>query len=72
MAQKLGDVVFRRTDLGTGAHPGAAALRICAHVMARELGWDEPRMRQELKEVETAFPRPARASQHSPASQAVS
>jgi glycerol-3-phosphate dehydrogenase len=61
MAQKLGDVVFRRTDLGTGGYPGAAALRKCAAVMARELGWDRDRIQKELAEVEAAFPRALRS-----------
>lgn len=53
---KLADVVFRRTDLGTGANPGDAALETCAELMARELGWSEGRRRQELDEVRRAFP----------------
>lgn len=57
MAQKLGDVVFRRTDLGTGGFPGDDALRACADLMAAELGWNESRMRLELEEVTSAFPR---------------
>ena len=57
MAQKLGDVVFRRTDLGTGGFPGNDALRTCADLMAAELGWGESRVRQELEEVTSAFPR---------------
>jgi glycerol-3-phosphate dehydrogenase len=57
MAQKLGDVVFRRTDLGTGEFPGDDALRTCADIMAAELGWNESRVRQELEEVTSAFPR---------------
>jgi glycerol-3-phosphate dehydrogenase len=56
MAQKLGDVVFRRTDLGTAGHPGEAALRECAAVMAGELGWDERRLESELAEVGEAYP----------------
>lgn len=56
MAQKLGDVVFRRTDLGTGGHPGENALKRCADLMASELGWDEDRVRRELEEVEYVFP----------------
>ena len=60
MAQKLGDVVFRRTDLGTGEYPGAAALRMCATLMGQELGWDENRIRHELNEVEKVFPRHTR------------
>lgn len=56
MAQTLGDVVFRRTDLGTGGHPGDTALTTCAALMASELGWDETRAQQELEEVIGAFP----------------
>jgi glycerol-3-phosphate dehydrogenase len=56
MAWKLGDVVFRRTDLGTGGDPGEEALRTCAELMASELGWDKDRMDKELEEVRTIFP----------------
>ncbi|MFQ5705733.1 MAG: FAD-dependent oxidoreductase [Gemmatimonadales bacterium] len=56
MAQKLGDTVFRRTDLGTGGDPGEPALRECAALMASECGWDEGRVRDELAEVRAAFP----------------
>jgi glycerol-3-phosphate dehydrogenase len=51
MAQKLSDVVFRRTDLGTMGHPGMAALSACAELMATELSWDAQRVNQELAEV---------------------
>ena len=57
MAQKLGDVVFRRTDLGTGGHPGEAALNTCSDLMAAELGWDKSRIRKELDAVQATFPR---------------
>jgi glycerol-3-phosphate dehydrogenase len=56
MAQKLSDVVFRRTDLGTGGHPGEDALAACAQLMARELEWDQRRLGQELAEVNACFP----------------
>jgi glycerol-3-phosphate dehydrogenase len=56
MAQKLGDVVFRRTDLGTAGHPGEDALRACAALMAAELKWDAARVQQELDEVRMVFP----------------
>jgi glycerol-3-phosphate dehydrogenase len=56
MAQKLGDVVLRRTELGTGGHPGENALQACADLMARELGWTENRVRTELTEVRASFP----------------
>jgi glycerol-3-phosphate dehydrogenase len=55
MAQKLGDVVFRRTDLGTAGDPGAAALSTCAALMAAELKWDKTRMQKELDEVQQVF-----------------
>ena len=55
MAQKLSDVIFRRTELGTAGHPGALCLKSCAGIMARELGWEQKRMLKEIEEVETAF-----------------
>ena len=51
MAQKLSDVVLRRTDLGTAMNPGDAALQEAARIMAEELGWDEVRMKREIEEV---------------------
>jgi glycerol-3-phosphate dehydrogenase len=56
MAQKLGDVVFRRTDLGVAGHPGESALRTCAALMAAELKWDKARVERELDEVRQIFP----------------
>jgi glycerol-3-phosphate dehydrogenase len=56
MAQKLSDIVFRRTDLGTAGHPGDTALQTCAELMAAELGWNDARRHQELAEVRAAFP----------------
>ena len=56
MAQKLGDVVFRRTELGTGGYPGEVALKACADVMASELRWDEGRVEKETGEVRALFP----------------
>ncbi|MCP2500360.1 MAG: glycerol-3-phosphate dehydrogenase/oxidase [Deltaproteobacteria bacterium] len=55
MAEKIGDVVFRRTDMGTGGHPGEVALLECARLMASELGWDEDRVREEIDEVREEF-----------------
>jgi glycerol-3-phosphate dehydrogenase len=52
----LGDVVFRRTDLGTGGNPGEDALRACAELMGAQFGWNAARIRQELAEVEAQFP----------------
>jgi glycerol-3-phosphate dehydrogenase len=56
LACKLGDVVFRRTELGTGGHPGEPALQSCAALMAHELKWDANRVTQELGEVRSVFP----------------
>jgi glycerol-3-phosphate dehydrogenase len=55
MAMKLGDVVFRRTGLGTIGNPGESSLQNCAHIMADELGWDDSRIQRELNEVKEAF-----------------
>jgi glycerol-3-phosphate dehydrogenase len=56
MAQKLSDVVFRRTDLGTGGYPGKDILRECANIMAEELNWSTIRIERELNEVENEIP----------------
>ena len=56
MAAKLGDVVFRRTDLGSAGHPGEGPLTAAAALVAKELGWDEARIGRELAEVRRRFP----------------
>jgi glycerol-3-phosphate dehydrogenase len=56
LAYKLGDVVLRRTELGTGGNPGAAALEQCAALMAQEHKWSKARMQSEVAEVRRAFP----------------
>jgi glycerol-3-phosphate dehydrogenase len=55
MAQKLSDVVFRRTDLGSAGHPGNEALRVCVETMGAELGWGPERSRTELDEISCAL-----------------
>lgn len=55
MAQKLVDVVMRRTELGTAGHPGAEALQQCAELMGRELGWTAERQAAEIAEVNRVF-----------------
>lgn len=59
MALKLGDAVIRRTEAGAAGHPGSDALERAGAIMARALGWDEWRVRNEVAEVE-AFYRPPR------------
>lgn len=55
MAQKLADVILRRTELGSAGNPGDKALKTCALIMARELGWDESRVQREIEEVRAVF-----------------
>jgi glycerol-3-phosphate dehydrogenase len=55
MAHKLGDVVFRRTELGSTGHPGDEALEACAATMAHLMGWSEASKEQELEEVKASF-----------------
>ncbi|NJO38675.1 MAG: glycerol-3-phosphate dehydrogenase, partial [Rhizobiales bacterium] len=72
MAQTLGDVVFRRTDLATGSYPGDAALRQIAAAVAPMLGWSEAEITAQIEAVEGRFPKRAilaagRAPAHDPA-----
>jgi glycerol-3-phosphate dehydrogenase len=55
MAVRLSDIVFRRTDLATGGHPGKAALQEAANLAALELGWDEKRRAEEVAGIERRF-----------------
>jgi glycerol-3-phosphate dehydrogenase len=55
MATRLSDLVFRRTDLATGGHPGEAALAEAADLVAHELRWDERRRAEEVAGVESRF-----------------
>ena len=55
MAEKLEDVVLRRTELGTAGHPGHEALAGCAQIMAPELGWDTERLHSEVQQLERLF-----------------
>jgi glycerol-3-phosphate dehydrogenase len=58
MAQKLADVIFRRTTLGLSGYPGVARLQACAAIMARELGWDDERTHREVDAVQAVFGTP--------------
>jgi glycerol-3-phosphate dehydrogenase len=57
MALRLEDVVLRRTDLGSGEHPGRAALEAAAARMRALLGWSEDREREELAATEEILAR---------------
>lgn len=56
-AVDLASVVLRRTELGSAGHPGRASLESCAAVLARELGWDEAKKKNEIENVEEIFRR---------------
>jgi glycerol-3-phosphate dehydrogenase len=58
MAQRLGDVIYRRTELGAGLRPSRPALEGCARLMAAELGWTPARTVEEIELAERAFPVP--------------
>jgi len=51
MAQKLTDVVYRRTPLGKVQLPDINSLRVCAELMANEAGWDPIRCEEEIAAV---------------------
>lgn len=57
MAQTLSDIVFRRTELGTGSHPGEAALKDVATFMQQLRGWTAKRTMDERRMVDEQFAR---------------
>jgi glycerol-3-phosphate dehydrogenase len=57
MALNLKDIIFRRTDLGTGCPPDDAAMKTCAEIAARELKWSEAAMTEEISQVYATYPR---------------
>ena len=50
MAQKLTDVVFRRTSSGIAGNQRDEALRSTAVIMSKELGWDDMRTQREISD----------------------
>ena len=55
MAETLGDVVFRRTELGSAENPGDTSLRFSAQVMARDLNWSQDKIDKELEGVRKVY-----------------
>jgi len=55
MAQKLADVIRRRTELGSAGYPGDAAVQASAALMATELGWDAEKTQQEIRDVQAIY-----------------
>jgi glycerol-3-phosphate dehydrogenase len=57
MAQRMADVVFRRTELGTAGHPGTAALDQLQQLMRAECAWSERRVAEERAAVDAHLQR---------------
>jgi glycerol-3-phosphate dehydrogenase len=55
MAMHLDDVVLRRTNLGSGSHPGPSAIADAASVMQPLLGWSESQRRDEVAATEAVL-----------------
>jgi glycerol-3-phosphate dehydrogenase len=55
MAVALGDVLLRRTGLGSAGYPGEAVVDACAQVIAGECGWDGARAVKEKAEVKAFY-----------------
>lgn len=55
MAQKLSDVILRRTDLGSAGNPGDRVLYDCADIMGYELQWDQSRKHKEVEQVKKYY-----------------
>lgn len=51
MAVNLGDVVFRRVDIGSTGLPDDDTLKACARLMARELSWDKSKIDKEITRI---------------------
>ncbi len=51
MAQKLSDVILRRTELGTAFSPQEECLSSCAKIMAMDLDWDPALLQREIREM---------------------
>lgn len=55
MAQKLEDVVLRRTELGSAEYPGNEGLETCACIMAQEMGWGRSRIQEEINNIRSIY-----------------
>jgi glycerol-3-phosphate dehydrogenase len=55
MAFHLDDAVFRRTGMGTLGNPGDKALKKCADMMGKLLGWSEEQKKKEIAWAKTYF-----------------
>lgn len=56
MAQRLSDIVFRRTDLGSGGAPDPDALKHCATLVKPLLKLSDAEVQRQLEEVDARIP----------------
>jgi glycerol-3-phosphate dehydrogenase len=57
-AQTLPDILFRRTGIALLGHPGKDIIEKTARIAAKELSWDEIRIRDEIKRTEALLKLP--------------
>jgi glycerol-3-phosphate dehydrogenase len=55
MAVHLQDVILRRTDMGSGAHPGRTAVEQAGAAMQSLMGWSDERRNSEMADTEQAL-----------------
>ena len=55
MAMHLEDVIVRRTNLGSGSHPGSAVIEAAASLMQPLRGWTEAERRAEVASTEAVL-----------------
>ena len=53
MATSLEDIVLRRTEFGTGSHPGSVVLEEAADIVGKEFGWDSEERAAQVRHVHT-------------------
>lgn len=55
MALTLGDILLRRTGIGTLGYPGDERLAAIAELAAKHLGWDESRRQREIRDAQAIY-----------------
>jgi glycerol-3-phosphate dehydrogenase len=55
MAQRLTDIVIRRTGMGNAGHPGAEAITAAARIAANALGWTAEQTAEEIAAVDQFY-----------------
>jgi glycerol-3-phosphate dehydrogenase len=57
MAQRMTDIVFRRTELGAAGHPGPSVLDPLQEFLSRQCQWTKKRAAEERAATESCFKR---------------